>query len=114
MDRGLYSILKPYDNWDNDKGEKENLKAKEALYIFYKELLNHKPSRQYERSIISFPLHTSYIRFLVNIKKAFMEDKYMRVCNELISLMYYESFFQGRIYFNVINLLKENLNIEVD
>lgn len=108
MNSKLEDILKPYDNWFNDSGEKKNKQAREALYHFYKEFIKHKPSKIYESRD---GIHTSYIRFLVVIKKAFMEEKYMRVCNELLSLIHYEPFLQSRIYFNIINVLKENLNI---
>lgn len=108
MDKKLYLILKPYDNWFNDEGERRNQEAKKALLIFYNELIKYKPSKVYEKKDL---FHTSYINFLLEIKKAFVEEKYMRACNELISLMHYEPFFQGRIYFNVLNLLKDGLDI---
>lgn len=107
----LHAILKPYGNWFNDQGEEKNQQAKEALYVFYKELLKYRPSKRYEKRDM---FHMSYIINLFAAKKAFIEEKYMRVCNELISLMYYEPFFQGRVYYNVLNLLRENLNIEVE
>lgn len=111
MRRKLLEILEPYDNWFNDVTEEMNEEAREVLYVFYKEFAKLKPSNRYEKRDI---LHTSYIKHLVSIKKAFMEKKYMRVCNELRSLIYYEPFLQRRTYFNILNLLKENLGIEVD
>lgn len=104
-----FEIIKPYDNWFNNKGEKRNQEARKALYDFYKKLLKYKPSKQYETRDI---WHTLYIITFVEIKKAFMEKKYMRVCNELISLMYYEPFLQGRIYYNILAVLKKELNIQ--
>ncbi|WP_406241998.1 hypothetical protein ACF3M2_13890 [Tissierella carlieri] len=89
MKKKLEDILKPYDNWFNDSGEEKNNQAREALHTFYTELLKYKPSKIYESRD---GMHTSYIRFLVVIKKAFMEGKYMRVCNELFSLIHYEPF----------------------
>ncbi|SHF93396.1 hypothetical protein SAMN02746089_02789, partial [Caldanaerobius fijiensis DSM 17918] len=62
---------------------------------FYVEFKKLKPSKKYERRNI---LHMSYIFHLFKIKKALDEKKYMRACNELISLMHYEPFLQGRIY----------------
>jgi hypothetical protein len=106
MDNRLYFILKPYDNWwDNQKGEGEekNLQARKALYDFYLELKKYKPCRVYARRDI---LHMTYFPYLVRIKKALKERKYQRACNELVSLMHYEPFFQGRIYFNVLKLLE--------
>jgi hypothetical protein len=99
----LYSIIRPYDSWWNVQREGKNLQAKKALCDFYKELKKHKPSKSYEKRDV---LHISYLPYLVKIKKAFMEQKYMRACNELVSLMYYEPFFQGRIYYNVLKLLE--------
>lgn len=103
MKKKLGDILKPYDNWFNNSGEEKNKQAREVLYIFYAEFKKYKPSKTYENRN---GLHTSYIRFLVAIKKAFMEEKYMRVCNELYSLIHYEPFLQNRIYFNIINILE--------
>lgn len=102
MNEKLYSILKPYDNWWC-AGEEENLKARKALHDFYRELKKYKPAREYTRRDI---LHMSYIPYLVRAKKALMEQNYLRACNELVSLLYYEPLLQGRIYFNVLKLLE--------
>ncbi|HBT48666.1 MAG: Uncharacterized protein XD49_0381 [Caldanaerobacter subterraneus] len=102
----LYSILEPYDSWWNDEGEEKNLEARKALQEFYAEFKKLKPSKKYERRDI---LHMSYIFHLVKIKKALDERKYMRACNELISLMHYEPFLQGRIYYNVLKLLEDEV-----
>lgn len=107
----LWNTIKPYDNWFNNKGEEVNQKARLALYDFYEELLKYKPAKTYDKRHLE---HMFYIDFLIKIKKAFNEEKYGRVCNELVSLMYYEAFFQGRIYFNVIDLLRQELNIGGD
>ncbi|SHE95427.1 hypothetical protein SAMN02745195_01542 [Thermoanaerobacter uzonensis DSM 18761] len=101
----LYSILKPYDSWWNDEGEEKNLEAKKALQEFYKELKKLRPSKKYEKNIV----HFSYIPYLLKIKKALDERKYMRACNELISLMHYEPFLQRRIYYNVLKLLEKEV-----
>ncbi|ADL67878.1 hypothetical protein [Thermoanaerobacterium thermosaccharolyticum] len=102
----LYYILNPYNSWENDEGEERNLEARRALQEFYVEFKKLKPSKKYEKRDI---LHMSYIFHLVKIKKALKEQKYMRACNELISLMHYEPFLQGRIYYNVIKLLEEEV-----
>lgn len=109
MRNSFVDILKPHDNWFNDLGEERNKQAREALYLFYTELKKYKPSKVYENKD---GFHMSYIRFLIAIKKAFIEEKYMRVCNELYSLIHYEPFLQYRIYFNIINILEENLDIK--
>lgn len=101
----LFNILNPYDDWQNDAGEEENLKARQALVSFYQEIKKLKPDRKYH----IYYLHISYFHYLLRIKKAFLENKYMRVCNEIMSLMYYEPFFQPRIYYNVIKVLEEGL-----
>lgn len=54
-------------------------------------------------------MHMSYFLNLVQVKKALMEQRYTRACNELGALIYYEPFFQGRIYYNVLRLLEESL-----
>ena len=108
MDKKLHSILNPHASWYNDEGEEKNLLAKKALYEFYEELKKYKLSKTYAKRY-NFPLHISYLSHLIELKKAFMEQKYMRACNELVSLMYYEPFFQGRIYHNVLKLLKAEM-----
>lgn len=103
----LFDILSPYDNWQNDTGEEENLKARQALFIFYEIIKKLKPEQKYRRDF----LHISYVHYLVKIRKSLMGQKYMRVCNELISLIYYEPILQKRIYYNIIKILEEGLNI---
>lgn len=107
----LWNLIYPYDNWFNNRGEEVNQKAKLALHAFYYELLKHSPSKEYERKRRE---HMSYMYYLVKIKKAIDEELYQRACNELISLMHYEPFFQGGIYYNVLSLLKNELNIGGD
>lgn len=109
MDRELWSILKPYDNWQNDVEPEINLRAKAALHKFYKELLNRKQDVNYQSGDIS---HYEYLHFFVKIQKAFKEEKYFRVCNEFGSLMHYTPFFQKRIYTNAINILEFFLRIQ--
>ena len=109
MDMEIQAILKPYDIWDNDVDEETNLRAKEALHDFYKTLLKRKPATNYEKDNIA---HFRYLHFFVDIKKAFEEDKYLRVCNELLSLMHYVPFFQKRVYNNTVKILETFLQIE--
>jgi len=101
----LFLILLPHDNWFNDAGEEKNLEAKKALYRFYDELIKIKPEKEYRKN----RFHIYYLDFLIKIKKALMEEKYMRACNELVSLMYYQPYLQGRIYYNIIKVLEEEL-----
>ncbi|WP_227766302.1 hypothetical protein [Zhaonella formicivorans] len=110
MDKELYLILKPYDNWWNDEGEEKNLQAKKALNDFYKELKKYRVDRNYTKRDI---LHFSYFQYLVNIKRAFMQQQFMRACNEIVSLMHYGPFFQGRIYYNVLRVLEDLITLKI-
>jgi len=101
----ILSIISPYDDWFNDSGK--NLEAKQSLYCFYKEFKKLIPEEKYRKKLY----HSDYLNYLVKIKEAFMEKKYMRVCNELISLIHYEPCLQGRIYYNIIKVLEDGLEI---
>lgn len=103
----LFLLLEPHDNWFNGAGEDENLEAKKTLNVFYKKLKKLKPENEYREN----RLHMSYLPYIIRIKEAFMEQKYMRVCNELVSLMHYEPCLQGRIYYNVIKVVEDGLGI---
>lgn len=109
MDLELFHFLKPHDNWFNNEGEEQNSAAKNALNVFYRELLKRQPSKKYTVSLSSFPHHMFYLRHLIAIKEALREKKYQRACNELVTLMYYEPFFQGRIFYNVLRTLEDEL-----
>ena len=109
MDKELKAIIKPYDNWFNEVDEETNLQAKAALVEFYKVLLRKKPDVHYEKGDIA---HFRYLSCFYNIKKAFDEKKYLRVCNEFHSLMYYSPFFQKRVYNNAICILETYLEIK--
>lgn len=109
MDKDLQSILKPYDNWYNDVDPEVNLQAKAALGEFYHALLRRKSDVGYEKGN---NYHFMYLSFFINIRKAFEEEKYLRVCNEFHSLMYYTPFFQKRVYNNAISILETYLEIK--
>lgn len=104
-----YAILEPYAKWDNDEGEERNLEAREALRRFYYALRERKPETQYRMA--HDVVHSMYLYRLHLFWKALKEEKYMRACHELGSLMYYEPFFQRRIYYNVLRLLEKYLRI---
>ncbi|GGK23242.1 hypothetical protein GCM10010965_15060 [Caldalkalibacillus thermarum] len=107
MDRELYNLLQPHANWWNDKGEERNQKAREVLYQFYDELLKRKPAKIYEKRDA---IHSWYLFHMLHIRKAFEEEKYMRVCHEIITLMHYEPLLQGRIYYNLLKMLETYLH----
>lgn len=103
----LFEIIGKHRNWGNVDEEKD-LQAKQALYEFYDELKRNKPDKKYRMARNSM-LHVSYFHYLVQIKKALMEQRYAKACHELGSLIYHEPFFQGRIYHNVVKLLENTL-----
>lgn len=117
MLKKFYPMLNPHGNWFNNEGKEKNLLAKEALYEFYEEFKKYKPSKDCKESrehrIQYFGLFSimdkSYSHYLSEIKKAIREQKYMRVCNELISLMYYEPASHEKIHCDVLKLLEEKL-----
>lgn len=106
MNQRLRSILSPYDNWLNNEGEEKNRAAKEALIRFYMEFKKEAPSKEYFSGSM---FHTSYLRDMLAIKRALVEEKYMRACNEIISLMTYRPFLQRRIYYNLLKVLEGEL-----
>jgi len=105
-EKKLHSILKPFDNWWNDKGADSNLAARAALLDFYRELRKLRPAREYAPGNM---FHTSYIRGLLAVKVALAEGRYMRTCNEVISLMAYQPLLQRRVYCNLVKVLQEDL-----
>lgn len=108
IDKKLYSILEPYDNWFNDEGKEKNQEVKKALANFYKELLKRKPGKG---NIARIPDEV-YVQILANIKQAFKEQKYMRAANEIITLMHYEpgNKIGNKIWEDLKKLLEEELS----
>lgn len=105
-EKKLHSILKPHDNWWNDGGADGNLAARAALLDFYRELRKLKPAQEYVPGNV---FHTSHIRGLLAVKIALVEGRYMRACNEIISLMAYQPLLQGRVYYSLVKVLQEEL-----
>jgi len=102
----LYSILEAYDNWRSDEEAGSDLAARAALLDFCQELKKFRPAREY---VPGGMFHTSYIRSLLAVKTALAERQYTRACNEIISLMAYQPLLQGRVYYNLIKVLEEEL-----
>lgn len=114
-DRGLYirlfNLLQPYSSWfdiEGKEGVERNQKAKEILYVFYEELSNLKPATRYEKR----GDHGSYLFHLLHIRRAFEEERYMRACHEIQTLLYYEPFMQSRIQQNLLRMLERYLHIK--
>lgn len=102
INRNLYAIVKPYDDWWNtDKDVNEQ--AKRALLAFRVELKKCRPAKTYEKRDI---LHMSYILYIINIRRYIAQHQYTKACSEIASLMHYEPFLQGRIYYNLLGVLE--------
>ncbi len=103
----LSSLVSPYTDWSkrNKKTYKEG--ARLALQAFYRKLINLKAEEKYCKE----DLHIGYLEYLIYIKKAIDDRDYVMACNELEKLMHFEPVLQKRIYYNLINMLEEVLEI---
>lgn len=109
----LSKIVLPYNNWENNEGEEKNQEAKNALHRFYREIGKYKgENRFYECRSSQNAMHTSYLRYLLEIREGLRNRMYMSACNGVESILYYEPFFQGRIYYNVLKLLEHYIGEE--
>mgnify|MGYP000948423523 CR=1 FL=1 len=112
IDKKLYSILRPYDNWSNDEGEEKNQEAKKALSDFYEELLKYKPVKDGKAIVVHKRMFDELcVKILANIKQAFKEQKYMRAANEIITLMHHEP--GDRMGITIYKSLKKLLEAEL-
>ncbi|KRG14009.1 hypothetical protein ACA30_13225 [Virgibacillus soli] len=108
----LYTVLTGYDDWFNAEFDEpmeriqKNIGAKQALCEYRQQLLKVGPNKNLEERNVS----ESYPKRLSKIEDAFSEEKYMRVCYELISLMYYEPFLKEGVHQDIVELLERNLN----
>ncbi len=109
--RALIASIKPYDNWNNDDEDALNEQARQALILFFHELKRIEPDKEYvvKRSPNG---RMVYIHYLINIRTALAKHRYERACNEIISLDHYDLLYQGRCYYNLIDTLKELLQIK--
>lgn len=98
----LFQSLAPYDDWYSNC-EAKNEEAKKALLTFAKELNRIKPDDVYKFNHDTG--HFGYLRYIIRVKKAINEKKYMRVCCEIRSLIYLEPFLQPQILKCVSDLL---------
>ncbi len=110
MERELIAILEPYDDAYAESSSPRNNDAKTTLKIFYTCLTKCKMDKEYKVSEQRF-MHTSYLSKLFAVRTALKENNYLHACNEIISLIHYEPFMQSRIYFNLINLLEQYLEV---
>lgn len=106
VERRLCSILKPHDCWWDDGGGEAGAAARAALLEFYRKLKKLRPAREY---VPGNACHTTYIRGLLAVKRALVEGRYRRACNEIITLAATQPLLQGRVYYNLLRILEEEL-----
>ncbi|WP_059051356.1 DUF6710 family protein [Paenibacillus senegalimassiliensis] len=110
-ERELYEIINPYAKWSRPGeliNEQKNQAAKQALLNFYKVVSIKRIDPIYSNKAY----HTEYVYYLYHIWGALEREAYPVVCNEIISFLYYEPFFQGRNVTNVMLLLRQYLDIK--
>lgn len=103
-----YKLLEPHEDWSNSGGEIANLRAKDALLIFYDDYIN----RQVDQNYIAcqgFNYHYSFLDDLCLLRDLLRKQRYREVCWELRSLMHHELIFQKRIHNSLKQLLKDEL-----
>ena len=105
----LMQILLSSSSWNNNG---DNELAKENLQKFLVKLKKVKPCKYYE---VKRSSHLGYIRDLLKAKIALDNKLYQRACHELSDLLHNHCYngekngFQRREYYNIIQLLEENL-----
>ena len=104
----LSSIISPYGDWFRREAETYKEEARLALHDFYNKLIALEPEGEYRNA----HLHIGYLEYLIYIKRAIDEKDYVMVCNELGKLLHFEHVLQNRIYYNLINMLEEVLEIK--
>lgn len=104
----LSSLVSPYADWSKREEEVYKEEARLALHDFYNKLLSLEPEKEYRNDY----LHIGYLEYLIYIKRAIDEKDYVMVCNELGKLLHFEHVLQNRIYYNLINMLEEVLEIK--
>ncbi|MFZ7947172.1 MULTISPECIES: hypothetical protein [Bacillaceae] len=109
----LYTVLTNHDDWWNAQNcnpleqKRKNMEAKVALQSYYGQLVkvgpvDNRPEKEKTER---------YGRRMRDIEAAFHEEKYMRACNEIISLMYYQPFLREDIYTDLCSVLERNLGV---
>ena len=109
----LYTVLTNHDDWwnaqncDPHEQKRKNLEAKVALQSYYGQLVkvgpvNNRPDKEKTEG---------YSRRMRDIEATFREEKYMRACYEIISLMYYQPFLREDIHTELCSVLERNLGI---
>lgn len=102
----LNTIVQPYCNWYNDRGSIKNEQAKEAIIKFYETILHYHPLLEY---IEKRNPRNLYLIHLYAFHKALKNKLYMRACNELEEFIYFHEVLQGRVYYNLITIIENDL-----
>ena len=94
----------PIDHLDN-KTPADNETAKNLLLTFFKSLksIDYKPfdyEDAYKIAISSYRVHNyySFWEYILKMRKYFLENNYIGVCDELLRINYYEDILQQRIH----------------
>ena len=103
IQREIFDILNSHSNWENDKGKIKNDEAHQALVRVMVLCKKIKADSGYESR--NYCGHLDYLRCLLSVRKAIIDELYMRACNELLDVVYLYPFTQARILNNVIALL---------
>lgn len=113
-EKELYLLINPYAKWSRPEEtieESKNEAARQALLDFY-ELLSMKKIDPIYRNNMCSRGHMEYFYYLYHIREALGRKKYTVACNEIVSFLYYEPFFQGRNITNIMLLLRQYLDIK--
>lgn len=106
-DTRLWEIISPYDNWFNSLGK--NDEAKSALKLFISKY--NSVRKKCESVIVDEKMHIKNKKhYFRAIEQALIECKYERVCNELLSFMYYTSKYGSVFTDEISNKLNELLS----
>lgn len=86
-----------------DVNIKENKEAKKVIKEFYKCLLTIKHEK---KSVENFHYFT-YLDRLILLDISMKNQKYIDVCNDIVSFNHYENVLQDRVLYGISNMLKK-------
>lgn len=104
--RELYQIVDVYAYGGYVDDEEKKTRAKDSLIEFLQQLKLFRPSIRYRVGRFS---HLHYISFLWLVREYIKEGQYPYACNELVTLLAFYDIRDPRIYHNVLDLLKNEL-----
>lgn len=104
----LLEIIEPYSCWWDQKEEGMQVKAYDALNVFYSVLMNLSPEKKYRNG--GGGIHTSYIFYLLQLRQALNQQNYVVACEALYHALTRTPFFQPRVMYNVVELIENYVN----